>query len=559
MGPLAEFMKGRNAAFMYESVLYPEVRLLTYEKYQDTLGIGYRFAESPSLIMDAFNYFSRGKCFTYYSNEGTKRGPPTKNKKAAAQKKPSVLETFPTWFNPKAGATLNQWIAAFFETVLINKFALAQKVPIEEIVAPFQKLLRKGQDLTEFWKTRTSEDKLTIIKDFLAIKRKETGDPQAAKVTYEMSKLFICYTIANMDSKRFMDSLYFMRLDVSCMPVAELCKGLIGLLSEKYRLYIISCLENDGPVTPLDTNPNCLACYKTKAWDQMKTLDCYKHFFESDAFDSFYSLRLPEEDKKRKHKKKKKKQSNESPNETKEEHKDEIKAEPLIEKVEGHTKVTVSLPEKPAPKEEKKSVKEPCNNVPKKEAKVKKTKSQRKHEQEFHKNTKAEYEKLKRNAIKLFEEKTAVIKPVNSKTKKINSQVKDHIEKKSEVHYSGEAVEKESNKNILTKSFKPQKGSHKIYYRKKVSENNSPVVGPISEPPIEQEGHYIEKNSLKPMVVLEPHYCYLKESHFFSHFNKEIESFIKTRLEYVAVMQAICKELLPRIEKIAKYTFTRSF
>ncbi len=176
MGALADSVKGRSTGLAYESLLYPEVRLFTRVDPWDSLSVGYRFVESPRRLMECFQYFSRGKCFTSLP---AKPAPSTKSQQRGRQKGAKKkaadfsLATFlPGWFSPKSGATLHQWISAFLESVLLSRFVATQcetPTPLGEVLEPYREALAKGRQLVEFWKKECSaEEKLKVAQSLQA-------------------------------------------------------------------------------------------------------------------------------------------------------------------------------------------------------------------------------------------------------------------------------------------------------------------------------------------------------------------------------------------------------
>jgi len=77
----------------------------------------------------------------------------------------------------------------------------------------------------------------------------------------------------------------------------------------------------------------------------------------------------------------------------------------------------------------------------------------------------------------------------------------------------------------------------------------------MSENNDKKEQELIPNSILKPMILLEPYYCYPKESNFLNVLNSQISDFVKTRESHVLLMKQFCKEINNRLEKIVKYAF----
>ena len=217
--PLNESKAFISDASVYESLLYPELRLLTCHDFQDTIGIGYKFVEEPEIMMQSFYYFSRKQCFTGYSNSLKKAG--DVKGRHNTKKKAHFLEGFPIWLNPKTGNTLNQWIAAFFEAIIVKRYLsiVVEKCSSFELhVEGFKKIIKENNNLVSFWKTKTAEDKLKCIQNFLKISKEEDSIKSAS---HKSGLNFLCYAIANSDAARFIESIYFMRLDIACNYISD--------------------------------------------------------------------------------------------------------------------------------------------------------------------------------------------------------------------------------------------------------------------------------------------------------------------------------------------------
>jgi len=553
MGPLAEYMKGSNVAFLYESTLYPEVRLLTNESFCDTISIGYRFVENPNLMIETFNYFSRGKCFSGIIPKLCALSNQKINKKQGNnRKKPrvSIFDYIPSWFNPKTGASLSQWISVFFESVIMTKYistvSIESPTSIEDIISPYKKLTRKTRDMTIYWSTVSAEERFKIIKEFLDRESKTPVKKSSIRTTsgiVEICKMFMSYMIANTNSYKFIDSLYFIRLDITYLPILDFIENLVNLINEKYRQYIISTLEND-PATLIKQSAivskifdnsilntsSCLDCYRTKSWDSMKNLDCYKHFFELDVFDPYYLPKPDFEDPlkpaSKKHKKKKKHKKSEQskitdntseantndklsvaseikstseilsdfiePNENLISQNDIIIQENIIksdnnenkqhetlfnnEKVPEMSSETIINPIQTIQKQ-KSPIRQRCNTTDSEKINSP-TKIKKKPEKKaYFKNMKNEYEMLKKSAIKLFEEKTICSSPPINKN--IKEKKKEEILNQFEINDKFSITEPEE--PIKHNEFQKKSGKQPIKYRKKVSEQNSPQILPLEK------------------------------------------------------------------------------
>jgi len=526
--PLSEVIRDKSELGLYVSLIQTELRLLTNKEYHDTVGIGYKFVEDIDFMMKVFEYFSRKKCFTDYCDHLK-----TSESKCRKGNRNTGIEGFPRWFNPKLGSTLGQWLAAFFEMSVVSKYIATnvdRTATLEAVISPFRTLVQNKRDLICFWRTISAQDKVKYIKEF-------TGTDESSNIlkssNKDLEKRFLCYAIANADSIRFIESCYFMRLNISYKDFAEQCKELIEIINEKHRLYILDSLENDAPlyVHAEPSNTSCLDSFKMENWEQMKKLEYYKAFFEWDYFDAGYeSIGVVYEKKKKTKKKKRKKVKNLDVTNPKEE-KIVIESSQYSEVSDNliNTQSIYNEESKDFSKDNSSAVSEPPP-LPVKKPKVNKkrqTKGERRKQQEKSKHIMADYKNLQKLVVKKFEEVTLSSQTLDKKNKKIEN-VPDN--------------------SLLT--FDSPKQSK---FSDSLSEAES-----ISNISLKTEELEIKESILKPMIVLEPYYFYPKESVFLNALNKEIYEFTNTRINYLAQIQPISHSILLYIEQIAQHTFFRT-
>jgi len=88
------------------------------------------------------------------------------------KKQDSKGENFPQWFVPSKGGTIYEWICAFFEQLITNKYfhymnsglqngSHAQLYPVPNVFEEFAYLAK-------YWKTLTQSDKIKVI--YLSLK-----------------------------------------------------------------------------------------------------------------------------------------------------------------------------------------------------------------------------------------------------------------------------------------------------------------------------------------------------------------------------------------------------
>lgn len=383
-------------------------------------------------------------------------------------------------------------------------------------------------------------------------------------------------------------------------PVGELGNGLLSQIKEALRLHILATLENEGASAPQPASQqgaDCLDRYRGPAWEKMRTLDCYCHFFESDPFDQISVASTKDEKaekKKRRHRKKRRnavgdKLSDANTNDqlsvsaatdtvgedpvmregalssgevqlrTDKEKADKMGPEPERE-LEAKEEFVASpaksvdseaphVPEidlgeaaastKEAGQEpEKSKTRSRCNTgtLANKEAEAPKTtKGQRRRERQKQTSVKNEYEELKKATMKLFVEPTC---PKVLGDSKIPTMRKPK-EPPAMAPQDKRELEEDKQKALPESALYPE-------------------PRPDSAVAAHQEG-YVEDTVLRPMVVLAPYFDYPRESHFLAALNTEISAFVKAKTEFANSMKPTCTEIVRRIEHIAKYTFTRMF
>eukprot|EP00826_Nyctotherus_ovalis_P019383 TRINITY_DN15973_c0_g2_i2.p1 TRINITY_DN15973_c0_g2~~TRINITY_DN15973_c0_g2_i2.p1 ORF type:complete len:555 (+),score=91.78 TRINITY_DN15973_c0_g2_i2:401-2065(+) len=505
--PLHEGVKEETNVGLYESLTHSEVRLLTNKEFQDTIGIGYKLVEDVDLTMQVLSYFSRQQCFTNYCDR------PKPKARKHSRKQDVLVERLPSWFNPKLGSTLGQWIAAFLEMVLLSKY-LATNIDkthtLDEIAEPYRKLLKDNKNLICFWRVMKEEDRLSCIEELMR-SEESRGLMQMGK---EVEKTFICCAIASADAVRFIESCYCMRLNISCTPLAELCKQLMGIISERHRKYILDSLERDSALYEVAESKSSTGCLEHFRVDKLiRGTEYYKAFFELDYFDVSHlsveatSLKRPKKARRKKHKKKVTEASTIDSNIQEEEMKEVPKCNETSNIISANEDIPNNEDNPPTVNTEPEPVKSPPQA---KKCKTKKqTKGERKREQEKAKRIMADYKSIQKLAVKKFEE----------------------------IALTTQTFEKDSKSPVAVED-------------NPIKQSKSPDSSKLEEE--------IKDTIAKPMIVLEPYYCYPKESEFFTALNKEIDCFVSNAIEYVTRIQPLSKLISRHIEQIARHAFSRT-
>ena len=109
-----------------ESLLYASVRLYSKETYLDSITVCHKFLENVEQIMECFSTLSASQCFLHHSSTTSKQQSFHKSGKSSCtdhtKSKLVLYDNFPQWFKLGTGGTIYQWISAFFEQTLLNKY-----------------------------------------------------------------------------------------------------------------------------------------------------------------------------------------------------------------------------------------------------------------------------------------------------------------------------------------------------------------------------------------------------------------------------------------------------
>eukprot|EP01022_Parablepharisma_sp_SALTPOND_P017858 TRINITY_DN28_c1_g1_i2.p1 TRINITY_DN28_c1_g1~~TRINITY_DN28_c1_g1_i2.p1 ORF type:complete len:590 (-),score=92.31 TRINITY_DN28_c1_g1_i2:1299-3068(-) len=368
--------------------------------------------------------------------------------------------------------------------------------------------------------------------------------------------------------------------------------------------------------------------YLSHDWEKMRDMEYYKYFFQHIDLNNVLTLSMESVfDKKKKGKKKKKKKSKEinaaateSPIEPVnvrevfgDDEEEEVKTQPEIEEKVEQKIIEPVKPNKVETKVEKEETKN-IEKVVKKEIRPyppqkiepappvkpvhKPNKEKKKPNTAFLQNAKAEYEELKKSALKLFSEKTGVT-PVAPKPKKPSKKKKKN--KKSVVTETSPAPEKppseincESTINSVElstrkgstascnncatsgqgskmKSNSPyrwrkhsgdwrESGGRQIHYRRKgdyskeiATQTMCPYMG--WDEPVTGYGCEVPQIAPQPVFIYVPFYLDQKQAGIMDALNVEIQTAIAKIDNYNATLKPICELIQHKIEGVARAVF----
>lgn len=141
-----------------ETKLVEEIRLFSRRDYLDSLTITSELAKSVFGLMNCIQVVTKDQAFAMKERDKRREtGDPKINSGRG------VLGMFPSWFEPKVGHTIGQWVAAYLEGLLTerhlhlshdNRYSIfhgKESGTIQELCFPLTEQLEKYGKLASFW------------------------------------------------------------------------------------------------------------------------------------------------------------------------------------------------------------------------------------------------------------------------------------------------------------------------------------------------------------------------------------------------------------------------